>query len=270
MSTPAVSQTLCKSVVGEAYDGCHTSWLADGCAGCLHELAALGYQFQARLRTEAVGGNERSVLAEAVARDESGVIKLARIALAQSEQVRDLGREESRLGVIGLLELVGGTLEANVGDGIAEGGVGGGVEATHIGMRSWMALPMPTTCEPWPGKPRPTRVGADERAHQLGLAPPPYDCGATGQAGAKRDKEDVIAVAFTRPWSTASQRAMGIEAAEVLPYLSMLRKTFSGAQLQALGDRGDNTSVGLVGIQIGYVLVVPGPTLSTAARRNRP
>ena len=50
--------------------------------------------------------------------------------------------------------------------------------------------------------------------------------GGPGQPGAERHHAQVRA-GKTRPWSIASQSAIGIAAAEVLPYFSMLTKTFS-------------------------------------------
>src|SRR6476469_945161 len=76
-----------------------------------------------------------------------------------------------------------------------------------------------------------TRIGPEERAHQLGW-PPQRTTAAPLVRPEPNATKRMLSPSLTRPWSTASQRAMGIEAAEVLPYLSMLRKTYSGGSFR--------------------------------------
>ena len=83
----------------------------------LHQAATLAYQHDGPRHVEHAGGDQRRVLAEAVAAEHLGLD--AELALERTEH-RDLGGEDGRLRVLGLLEARVG-LEAELGDVEAEG-----------------------------------------------------------------------------------------------------------------------------------------------------
>ena len=55
-----------------------------------------------------------------------------------------------------------------------------------------------------------------------------------------------ISPALIRPWRRASSNATGIEAADVLPYLSRLTITLFHRYTEPLGERDDDSLIGLM------------------------
>ena len=95
--------------------------------------------------------------------------------------------------------------------------------------------PMPTPCDPWPGK-------TAANAHLCG--PSPRDR-APREAAAEADEDDQIA-GLNSPRSTVSESAIGIDAADVLPYSAMLTTTLSSGRPKIPRGCVDDAPVGLM------------------------
>ena len=134
---------------------------------------------------------------------------------------REIGDEDRRLAVLRLAQLVFGAvalqreqdrsraLRQHDRKRARRGRVGGNVDA-HA-----------DACEPWPGK-------TDGDAHQR--RPPPRD-GAPREAAAEADEDDHVARLHASA-RTVSESAIGIDAAEVLPYSAMLTTTLSSGRFK--------------------------------------
>ena len=113
--------------VVEADDRGHAALAAR--ARGLHLLAADPHQADGVGEVEGAGGDEGGVLAHRVAGGERGLRDVhAQLvpALLDGLEVGDRGGEQGRLAVLGPVELLLGTLPREAGDGLAEGGIGGG------------------------------------------------------------------------------------------------------------------------------------------------
>ncbi len=118
---------LRQAVVVEADDRGHAPLAAR--ARGLHLLAPDPHQADGVGEVERTGGDEGGVLPHRVAGGERGLRDVDTQlvpALLDGLEVGDRGGEEGRLAVLGPVELLLGTLPGKAGDGLAEGGIGGG------------------------------------------------------------------------------------------------------------------------------------------------
>ena len=183
----------------------------------LHELAAQVHQADRVGERERAGRDQRRVLAERVARRRRRA--RAPVARSQHAQRRDAGGQDRRLRVGGERQLLLGPLEAELRQREAERGVGL-VEHRRAPRARRRAS---------------ARAHADllralareqERERRTPASPPHHRRGP-GEPAAQRREQEQVARRLILPCSTASSSAIGTDADEVLPYLSMLRRSAS-------------------------------------------
>ena len=166
----------------------------------------------ASAKVNAPAATERAVLAQAVARHH---VRLDTVLL-QHTPGGDADGQQGRLRVVCQLQLLGRTFEAQLAQGKSQGFVGHG-EHVPRDRRSFRteSRPMPTCWEPCPGKTKAMRSLAHD------VPPdgprPSRTTAAPHVRPAPKPTQTMRWPSRSRPASTASPRAMGMDAADVLP-----------------------------------------------------
>ena len=123
---PGALDELRQARIVEPDDGGHRAVAA--LPGCLHQPAALAHEPEAVVEVEGACGDEGRVLAHRMAGREGGLRRdqaLGGPPLAKRGEDRDRGRKDRRLGLLGEIEALGGTVPGDGADRLAEGAIGG-------------------------------------------------------------------------------------------------------------------------------------------------
>ena len=137
-------------LVGEADDRAHAA--VD--AALLHDPTALADEAQGRLEVDGVGRHGRRVLSGGVAGDlerREDDAAPRRVGPHRLE-VGDAGRQDRGLGVDGAVELLRRSLEDEPGEREPQLASARSSTSAAAGERRTSSAPIPTYCDPWPGK----------------------------------------------------------------------------------------------------------------------
>ncbi len=208
------------------------------CGRQLHRLSALADDAQRVVERKRPGDNEAAEFGERVA---CGYDRCEGIADRGVE--REIRREDRRLAELRFTQLLFGTLALQCEQIVTEQ-CGGPLEERSGGRRSLRRrrTPCRRTASPDQGKTTAMRIMPPSA-----MRPRP----TRGRRRMRRRRADLAG--FTRPARTVSESAIGIDAADVLPYSAMLTTTFSSGKVEVTRRCVDDAPVRLMRNQERHV-----------------